>query len=836
MKKLSLPLATNWLVKERNMSLSVEKDGKSEEGWIPASVPGTVHQALLDAKRIPDPFQGTNENDIQWIGERDWLYRCSFTLIDDVQAAEHVVLHFEGLDTYATVWLNGVEIARSTNMFVPLHVEVTNLLRPGQNELLINFESALRLGQTLEAQHGKHTSWNGDSSRLYVRKAQYHYGWDWGPILLTAGPWRAISLLAYKSRIVDVLSQTEVSPDLESALLSVTTDIELGGTDPANVSCSVSIYDSQNTLVGEQELPGTTLELLPDHGQYRLQARLQIVQPQLWWPRGYGAQPLYRLVVTLHDEQGSTLDQREIRTGLRRLELSQHAFSDQPGSSFYFTINNTPIFCGGANWIPADSLTPRISPERYRAWVQLAADANMAMLRVWGGGIYEEDVFYDACDELGILVWQDFMFACGMYPALDWFQASVRAEAEAAVRRLHHHPSIALWCGNNEDYLIASSQGHYDATFEGDFTAIQFSARELYERVLPEVCARLDPSRPYWRGSPYGGTNGNNPEVGDQHVWDVWHGFMRKYQDYSSLGGRFISEFGMQATPVRATIEAFTSAEERYPLSRTLEHHNKASDGSRRLAVYLSDTVRNPADLDSYIYATQLVQSEALCSGIQGWRRQWQGPGKEYIGGALVWQINDCWPVTSWAMVDYYLRPKPAYYSVRRELAPIVVGLATQDKQQAAVWAVNATQQPLDVHLALQWWTLEGELVDEQDHAYTLAPNQATELQTAPFATTTGHILGARLLQGDQVLAQATLWPEPFKYLTLPEPGIHVERLGPDTLSLQTQRPAKGVWLTAEDGVKWSDNMLDLLPGESYILKVEGLKHDSVIHIDWLRS
>ena len=836
MEKLCLPLTKNWLVKEHNMSLPIESDGTSEEGWLPTSVPGTVHQALLDADRIPDPFQGTNENDLQWIGERDWLYRCSFTLTEDIQAARHVELYFEGLDTFTAVWLNGTEIARSTNMFVPLHVDVTSQLRPGQNELLLNFESALRLGQALEARHGKHVSWNGDSSRLYVRKAQYHYGWDWGPTIMTAGPWRAISLVAYESRIVDVLSQVEVSPDLQSARLSVTTDVELDGTNPKYVSCFVSIYDPQNTLVSEQELPGTALKLLPENGQYRLQAQIQLAQPQLWWPRGYGEQPLYRLAVTLRDTQGGTLDQREVRTGLRRLELSQHPFSDQPGSSFFFTINNTPIFCGGANWIPADSLTPRIEPERYRAWIQLVAEGNMNMLRIWGGGIYEEDVFYEACDELGILIWQDFMFACGLYPALEEIQASVKAEAEAAIRRLHHHPSIVIWCGNNEDYLVASSQGQYDAAFEGDFTATQFSARELYERLLPEVCARLDPSRPYWRGSPYGGSNGNNPEVGDQHVWDVWHGSMRNYHDYPSLGGRFVSEFGMQATPVRSTIESFASGEERYPLSRTLEHHNKASDGSRRLAVYLSDTVRNPADLESYIYATQLVQSEALCTAIRGWRRQWQGPGKEYIGGALVWQINDCWPVTSWAMVDYYLRPKPAYYSVRRELAPIVVGLATHDEQHAAAWAVNATRQPLDVHLSLQWWTLDGELVDEQQHAYTLAPNQATELQTMHFVTAEGHVLSARLLDDGQVVARATLWPEPFKYLTLPEPGIQVERLDEETLSLQTRRPAKGAWLTAEDGVKWSDNMLDLLPGERYIIKAEGLKEDSVVHVDWLRA
>ncbi|GCE22955.1 beta-mannosidase [Dictyobacter kobayashii] len=801
---------------------------------MPATVPGTVQQALLAAGRIPDPFDGLHEKEVQWVGERDWLYRCTFVLPDDYQAAEQLALQFEGLDTYATVWLNGVEIAHSENMFVPLYVNVTDSVRPGQNELWIVFESAVRCGHALEAEYGKRIIWGeGDSSRVYVRKAQYHYGWDWGPVLLTVGPWRAISLLAYEGRLADVLCQPEVAADLASANITISAAIELAA-EQDGVSCLLQVYDPQQVCVSELTL--TELSAL-DNGSYRFQAQVQLDQPQLWWPRGHGAQPLYRVLITLQDSQGSSLDQYQARLGLRRLELIQQPFADQAGSSFYFEINNIPVFCGGANWIPADSFTPRISSERYRQWVQMAADANIAMLRVWGGGIYEEDVFYETCDELGILVWQDFMFACGMYPALQWFQDSVRAEVEAAVRRLHTHPSIALWCGNNEDYMHSWPMGHYDAEFEGELTSITFSGRQLYEHLLPEICAQLDPQRPYWRGSPYGGSFANNPEVGDQHVWDVWHGPMRRYQDYPLLKGRFVSEFGMQALPVRSTIEAFTEPEERYPLSRTLEHHNKAPDGSRRLAVYLSDTVRNASDLDSYIYATQLVQSEALAAGLRGWRRLWQGPGKEYVSGALIWQINDCWPVTSWAMVDYYLRPKPAYYTVRRELAPIVVGLAVQPEQQAAVWAVNDTHDALDVRLVFQWWSLEGTLLNEQQAAYTLSPHQATELEAVAFDVAQEYVLGVRMYQEDQVIARTTLWPEPFKYLSLPEPDIALERGATGTLSLQAQRPAKGVWLTSDaEQVTWSDNMFDLLPGETYHVTTTGLAASSTLQVDWLRS
>jgi len=526
------------------------------------------------------------------------------------------------------------------------------------------------------------------------------------------------------------------------------------------------------------------------------------------------------------------LDHVEQRLGLRRLRLVQEPLEGEPGTSFLFEANNTPIFCGGANWIPADSFTPRVTRERYGQLLKLAAEANMTMLRVWGGGIYEDDAFYDGCDELGLLVWQDFMFACGSYPAHPKFLASVRSEAEANVRRLRHHPSLAIWVGNNEDYQLASSIGAYNLKFNGDFRRTKFPARHIYERLLPEVCAALDPLRPYWRGSPYGGPDANSRTEGDRHTWDVWHGSVAPYQDYPNYSGRFVSEFGMLSFPALSTIESFTPLEERYPQSRTLEHHNKASGGVRRVAVYISENLRYPVSLEEHIYDGQFIQAEAIASAYRGWRRHWSGPGRYAVAGALVWQLEDCWPVSSWAIVDWHLRLKPAYYVARRQLAPLVVGLARDAGGGASIWAVNGQREAVAARLELNAWTLSGQPAGAESREVSLPANRASELGVFAVSRSEPLVLGARLWLNDQVAARDALWPEPFKQLHLPHPGVDLARNG-DVLRLRAACPAKGVWLEAGGPVTWSDNFIDLLPGDDYEITASGLG-DEIPRLRWL--
>lgn len=822
-----LPLASNWQLKQRDPAKPLADDFIAADGWLPATVPGTVHQDLMAAGRIPDPFYGRNELDVQWVGEADWLYRCDFEVAAAWLAEGAVDVCFDGLDTFATVFLNGVEVLSSDDMFLPQRVRIEKVLRPGTNGLHVLFESAHRRGREREQQHGRMRVWNGDTSRVYVRKAQYQYGWDWGPCLITAGIWQTARLEAYALRIADVHCPAVVSPDLKQAHLPVRLELQSAAGDrpPAGMHVELRLFGPSGERVDLAHLP------VDDH---ILEHTFEVTLPLLWWPNGYGDQPRYRLEVELR-RHADVLDRREVRLGLRRLRLVQEPLDGEPGTTFLFEVNNTPIFCGGANWIPADSFPPRVSAKRYRALLELAAQANMVMLRVWGGGIYESDAFYDLCDELGLLVWQDFMFGCGQYPATPEFQARVREEAEAVVRRLRHHPCVALWCGNNEDYQLAHSIGVYQPDFQGDFAATAFPARALYERVLPEVCATLDPTRPYWPGSPFGGPDANDPTLGDRHTWDVWHGPMADYHDYPRFAGRFVSEFGMQALPALETIESVTPAPERYPESRTVEHHNKAGEGSRRLAVYLSDNFRVPCDLPDAIYLTQLLQAEALAAAYRGWRRRWAGIGRYGTAGALVWQLDDCWPVTSWAIVDSALRPKPAYFVVRRELAPIVLGLA-RSRNGMDAWAVNGSLAEVPVELELRAWSLEGERLKSDRRAASLAPNRSSELGSFEpgRGTDAAVVVGARLLSADgSVLARAALWPEPFKYHRFPDPGITLERLPDERLHVRAVRPAKGVWLAAGDRVRWSDNLLDLLPEDEQRLHAPGLGSADV-RLRWL--
>lgn len=800
------PLDDGWFFKRRNPELKLEQDFAAIDGWLKAQLPGTVHQDLLAHGLIPDPFHGLNELEVQWVGEADWLYRLEIEISDIPEG--RAIIRFDGLDGFAQVWLNDHPILESTNMFLTHDLDVRDQLRLGHNQLRILFESAVRRGRELETAHGgPRPLWNGDSSRLQVRKAQYHYGWDWGPTLMTAGVWRGIRLGFFETRISQVDAPIEVSADLTRA--SVRVQIELEG-ELSGANVHLELRDPDGVSIGTGVLPASS----------RLDHRLEVETPRLWWPHGYGEQALYSLTVTI-ERAGVRLDSSTRKIGMRRLRLVQEAVQGEPGSSFYFEINNVAIFAGGANWIPDDSFLPRITPERYRERISQARDANMVMLRVWGGGIYEDDAFYDACDELGMLVWQDFMFACGIYPAHDAFLESVRLEAEANVKRLRHHPSLALWCGNNEDYQIAHSLGLYDPSLPAAQDS-RFPARRIYEDLLPSVLEQLDPGRPYTPGSPFGGLDPDDALQGDRHVWSVWHREMHPIERYPVLAGRFVSEFGMQSAPALETIHAFTDPQDREPHSRVLEHHNKAPDGHRRLAAYLSDSLPMPSTLPDWVYATQFVQAEAMLHAYRGWRRRWRGPGQYAVGGALVWQLNDCWPVTSWAVIDSQGLPKPAYFVIARELAPVAIGLE-RTGEALEIWAVNGRLDTLELRLELRAMSFEGRELGREERSVELEPNRSTELGAwaFPLDQLEPTVIAARLLEGQTVLARAFSWPEPFKHHHFLDPELEIRRAEVG-LSLRVSRPAKGVWLQS-GSARWTDNHLDLMPGEDRVLEVSEL-------------
>ncbi|MCE4540284.1 hypothetical protein LXT12_23820 [Pelomonas sp. P7] len=775
-----------------------------DSAWLSASVPGSAHGALLATGRIPDPFYACNEAGVAWVAERRWAWRLRFDA-DELAPREDLV--FEGLDTYCTVWLNGERLLASDNMFVPRRADVRERLRPQGNELLLCFDPPLARARAVEAVHGKRALWNGDSARLHARKAQYHFGWDWGPELLVSGPWRAVRRHGWSARVADLEVRTRLDVAARRATLQVSACIEGAG---AGLGCDFELLDPEGRAVARAAVAAGA----------RAEATLTLDDARLWWPRGLGDQPLYTVVARVVDGDRSLAEDRR-RVGLRDLRLVQAEVAGEAGSSFHFEVNGREFFAGGANWIPDDSLLERITPARYRQRVAQAAAANMNMLRVWGGGIYEHEAFYEACDEMGLLVWQDFMFACGLYPANDAFLASVRAEAEAAVKRLRHHACLALWCGNNEDYMLAESVGLAGPGVPAE----RFEARAIYEGLLPEVCAALDPGRPYWPGSPFtpGDAKSSDATVGDRHSWEVWHQQMLPYQRYGDVQARFVSEFGMQSHPSLALFESVLPEDERFPGSRTVQWHNKAGspagpDGHRRLAVYLADNLRVGPTLAEHVYATQFVQAEAMRVAYQDFRRRWQRPGARAVGGALVWQLNDCWPVTSWALIDAAGTVKPAWHAVRRALAPVAVAVRLE-AGQARLAVMNGTTEALTPTLQLRVFALDGRQLASSRLALDVPASASAETtQALPLL---GGPVVAELCALDaegRELARDCAWTEPFRFYQLGGACIDIVRAG-SALALSCDRPVKGLWL---QGADLDDNFIDLVPGPARRIGVAG--------------
>jgi beta-mannosidase len=801
------PLSTAWHLKRRDATVSIETDFAATAEWLEVTVPSTVYASLSAAGLIPDPYFGTNELEVQWVAETDWLYRTHFDAPNLEPVSE---LCFDGLDTFATVWLNGTEILDSNNMFVAHRVNVSSLLRSTDNELCILFESAWRRGRELQAAHGgAKPLWNGDSSRLHVRKAQFHYGWDWGPKLVDAGPWRAIRLETFTARIANLHCPITLNDDLTRADLEISVELE-GMFAGATLELELITPDGRSVL--NTSLPASS------HNTHHL----SITDPQLWFPHTRGAQPLYTIALSL--ERDGVLDAKSQRVGVRKIEVVRAPVTGEAGSSFTFRVNNTEMFVGGANWIPDDVMLTRITTARYREAVQQAKSANMTMLRVWGGGIYENDAFYEACDELGVLVWQDFMFACGVYPAHPEFLDNLRLEARHNIERLRHHPSLAIWTGNNEDYQIGYGMKWYDANLEPAQNP-QLPARVIYEQLLPELVAQFDPGRYYQPGSPFFGTDPDDPTQGDRHTWDVWGRAALPYRQYQRLEGRFVSEFGMAAAPNLETIRDALPPEDWTPWSKGFEHHMKADDGMRRLSAYITDTQAAPHNLERFVYATQLVQSEALDCAYRIWRRRWGQPGRRAVSGALVWQLNDCWPVTSWAIVDSSTAPKPAYYTIKRALASITVNLWTD----GAIWGINDHADSQTLTLECRAITLAGREVARETREVTLLPNAATELGTWSPTWNEPIVIATRLMNGTTVQARATLFPEPFKHYRFENPDLEVRQISTTHLEVTSRQPVKGAYLRIPG---LSDNMLDVIPDDPQILTTSTLPTE--LEVQWL--
>ncbi len=612
-----------------------------------ASVPGSVYHDLLTAGLIPDPFDRDNEDEVLKIMEYDFIYSRSFSVSPELLKSDRVLLRCHGLDTLAEVSINGEPAGSADNMHRTWEYDVKALLCAGENTIRIAFSSPTRYIHEAYEQNPLEGSSDAMRGFPYLRKAHCMFGWDWGPHLPDAGIWRDIELIgADTARLRDVyVAQRH---EAGRVTLNIISHVERITDGAIKAAVTVTAPDGKEfTAEGEN-------------------CSLTIDDPQLWWPAGYGKQPLYTVKVTLDGERGE-LDTWQRRIGLRTMTIRRE--KDEWGESFCHCVNGLDVFAMGADYIPEDNLLPRVNRERTRRLLEDARAANMNTIRVWGGGYYPEDYFYDLCDELGLLVWQDFMFACASYDLSEAFEKNVCAEFRDNIRRLRHHASLALWCGNNEiESFVPMGIWTREKKQIADYI-------KLYEYILPKVVKEEDPDAFYWPSSPSSGGSFDEPSDenrGDCHYWAVWHG-LKPFTDYRNHFFRYASEFGFQSFPCMATIESFTRPEDRNVFSYVMEKHQRNASANGKIAEYLSQTYLYPSSFDAFVYASQLLQAQAIQYGVEHWRRH-----RGRCMGTLVWQLNDCWPVTSWASIDYYGRWKALHYYEKRFFAPVLISCAEE--------------------------------------------------------------------------------------------------------------------------------------------------------------
>lgn len=758
------------------------------ERLVPATVPGCVHTDLLTAGLIPDPYLNDNETTLAWIGRTDWRYETTF---DWAPSEPNTDLVCEGLDTVAHIELNGVEIARTRNMHRSYRFDLSAALREGTNHLAVTFTSALAHAEAVQAEVGKRPYVNRFPFNM-IRKMACNFGWDWGPELVTAGIWRPIALEEWHTaRFASV--RTLATMDGTTGRVEVHAGLRRDGEGPIVVTAKA----------GERE---TTVVLDGDASAAVL--RLGIDKPDLWWPRGYGAPARYGIDVTLSTVDGTVLDEWSGRVGFRTVELD--TTEDEHGRRFTFVINGVPVFAKGVNWIPDDCFPHRVDRDRYARRFAQAVDAGVNLVRVWGGGIYESEDFYDLADEMGLLVWQDFLFACADYPEEEPLRGEVIAEAREAVTRLAGRPSLVLWNGSNENAWLHLAYGWDDQVGEATWGI------GYYTEVLPRIVDELDGTRPYLPSSPWSFSDDifpNDPDHGCTHIWDVWN--RRDYTAYRDYIPRFASEFGFCGAPALTTLRRALPGEELSPSAPGVLGHYKANAGLEGLARRLAEHFPPPAEFDDWHWATQLAQARAVSLGVQHFRSH-----APRCAGTIVWQLNDCWPVVSWSVVDGEGRLKPAWYALRESYADRLTTIQPRSGQPALV-LVNDTGEPWSTRVEVRRVAFDGAELARTGLTVTVAARGSSTLElpgevvtpadpTAEVlvATTAGAAVSTWFFAGD---LEQKLPAAEYSVATDEVPGGYRVTVTAETLLRDLTLVAD---LVAEDAVA-DQALLNLLPGET---------------------
>lgn len=806
------------------------KDHPRAMQWLPATVPGSVQTDLMALKLIPDPYWRDDEATVQWVGLSDWQYRKSFNVDAATLARAHVDLVFDGLDTFADVYLNGHKILSADNMFRRWRVPVKTLLHAGTNTLEVRLHSPIeRLQPWLLKQPyalpGEFDSAFGDEPKgkqtaNYARKAAYQYGWDWGPRIVTEGIWQDAKLESRDTlRLADFhVAQPQVTAD--TAKLQAQMRIEVDAAAQAHIELRWRAPDgSTQSLSHDVELKA---------GDNRVAIPFEIAHPQRWWPVGYGKPNLYDFHVDV-TVNGKVLADADRQTGLRSIELLRR--KDQWGKSFEFVVNGVPVFAKGANFIPPDIFPTRVTAARIRQLLESARDANMNMLRVWGGGYYLPDDFYATADKLGLMVWQDFMFGGAIPPSNQAFRDNVRTEAVQQVERLRDHPSIVLWCGNNE---VETGWESWDdrKAFKKTLTAqrkhIEQGMRELFDHTLRDVVAKNDPDVPYWPSTP--GTDYDGPvdvtDDGDYHYWNVWSGDALPVTAYLDVTPRFMSEYGLQSMPAMATIDAFTEPSDRSIDSKVMRAHQKfdKGNGNTRLLKYVEREFGKPKDLASFAYLSQVMQAEGIQLAAEHLRTS-----RPESMGSLYWQLDDAWPGITWSSIDWYGRWKALQFHARRFYAPLLIA-ALRNHGNTTVSLVSDRTTPVAAQWRLRVMDFSGKVVGQKQADATLPALSATRIgtfgdaQLLHGADPRGTFAVFELfVDGKRVSRNLVFFDEP-KNLALPLPHVRTRFAKTKdgyTLTLASDKVAREVWISFGDiDAKVSDNAFDILPGQRVTVRI----------------